>query len=100
MVAILFAALAGVWAPVQSGPQLVFGNPSNGVSDMSTPDNYFLVHQGFIMSYNRSRGAPNGVTWHISASDIGDVERTNAFRADASPPVGWRVSKADYNGSG
>ena len=79
---------------------LVLGNPSNAVSRTDQPDNYLIVHSEFIVSYNRSRGAANWVTWHLSASDLGPVDRTNSFRADTKLPRSWRIKKADYNGSG
>lgn len=79
---------------------LVLGNPSNAVTDVSESDNYLLIHNGYVVSYSRSRGAPNWVTWHVSASDIGDIDRTIAFRADPALPIEWRIKKADYNGSG
>jgi len=79
---------------------IVLGNPSSAVTDTAEPDNYLVFHNGYILSYNRSRGAPNWVTWHLSASDIGDVERTDAFAADPQLPADWRVGKDDYVGSG
>jgi len=79
---------------------IVLGNPSNAVTDVAIPDNYLLFHTGFILSYNRSRGAANWVTWHLSASDIGTLERTNAFAADEALPSEWRIGKNDYVRSG
>ena len=83
--------------PAQLQP-IVLGNPSNaGTAD---PDNYVIYHTGFILSYNRSRGAPNWVTWHLSGSDIGPVDRTNAFAPDPLVPADWRIDDSDYQGSG
>lgn len=79
---------------------LVFGNPSNATGDNTSADNYLVSHKGYVLSYNRSRGAPNWVTWHVEASDLGSVDRTNAFRADPSLPAEWQIKNTDYAGSG
>src|SRR5687768_8349334 len=80
--------------------QIVLGNPSNATSNQNQFDNFLLEHTGFIMSYNRTRGAPNWVTWHLQASDLGPIDRTNSFRTDTKLPSSWRIKKADYNNSG
>lgn len=79
---------------------IVLGNPSGAQNDSLLPDNYLVFHSGYILSYNRDRGAPNWVTWHLSGSDIGSIDRTNAFAADILLPADWRIAKNDYAGSG
>ena len=79
--------------------QLVLGNPSNASADTNLPNNYLVVHKGFILSYNRSRGAPNWVAWHLQSSDVGDTERSD-FISDDLLPASWRIKKSDYTGSG
>ncbi len=80
--------------------ELVLGNPSNASADKTNPDNYLLSHNGFVLSYNKTRGAANWVTWHLSRTDIGAVERTNAFAPDTSLPKDWWIRPSDYVGSG
>ena len=80
--------------------ELVLGNPSNAVADKTDPDNYLLAHNGYILSYNRARGAANWVTWHLSKTDIGDIDRTNAFASDVALPKDWWIRPSDYVGSG
>ncbi len=80
--------------------QLVLSNPSDATSDLNKSDNYLLQHSGYVNLYNRTRGTPNWVTWYLQAPASGSVDRTNAFRADESPPSVWRIKKADYNNSG
>lgn len=82
------------------GQQLILGNPSEAINSTTVPDNFLLMHNGFILSYNRSRGAPNWVTWHLSASDLGAIDRTDSFRTDPALPVSWRIKKSDYTNSG
>lgn len=76
----------------------VLGNPS-GASN--TDDNNFLVtHQGYILSYNKARGAANWVMWYISRSDIPGGDRSNAFAPDTLLPASWRIKPNDYLNSG
>jgi endonuclease G len=80
-------------------PQIVLGNPSAAVNDTNQPNNYLVIHDGYILSYNKSRGTANWVTWHLSGADIGDAERTNAFAADPLLPSEWRVKEDAYEGT-
>lgn len=84
----------------QANVNPALGNPSRAVTDTSQPDNYLVTHDGYALSYNRSRGAANWVSWHLERSDIGDAERTNAFAPDTILPGDWWIKPADYTGSG
>jgi endonuclease G len=54
----------------------------------------------YVLSYNRDGGIPNWVSWHLSASDFGDVERSE-FQPDTSLPDGWyQVRPSDYTNTG
>lgn len=79
---------------------IVFGNPSDAITDTNQPDNYLVYHDNFILSYNRSRGAANWVTWHLSASDMGPVRRLDNFIPDGKLPPSWRILRGVYSGSG
>lgn len=84
----------------QNEVSIVLGNPSGAVADTNQPDNYLLVRRSFILSYNKSRGGANWVTWHLSKSDLGDADRSNAFAPDTSLPRDWWIRPLDYKGSG
>lgn len=84
----------------QAEVKIVLGNPSNAVTDVNEPNNYLLVHRGFILSYNKLRGGANWVTWHLSKSDLGNAKRSNAFAPDTSLPRDWWIKPLDYKGSG
>lgn len=93
---LIFALAAALMATAQVTPLL--GNPSNA-SD--TDENNFLVsHTGYILSYNKSRGAANWVMWHLAKSDIGSADRSNAFAPDTLLQTSWRIKPSDYTGSG
>ena len=70
----------------QAQVKIVLGNPSNAVPDINQPDNYLSVRRSFILSYNKARGGANWVTWHLSKSDLGDADHSNAFAPDTTLP--------------
>lgn len=94
---ILFLSLCAVG---QTNDSLALGNPSRARTRLDQPDDYLVAHQGFILSYNKSRGAANWVAWHLEKTDIGGAERTNAFAPDTNLPRGWWILPSDYVGDG
>lgn len=80
---------------------LLMGNPSGAVASISYPANYLMVKTYYALSYNRDRGTPNWVSWHLAGSDLGSAPRQDDFRADNSLPSGWyQVQATSYSGSG
>ena len=80
---------------------LTMGNPSNAQTDVKQADNYLLVKEQYSVSYNRDKGTPNWVSWHVDQSDLGSVKRSNDFRPDDTLPKDWyHVTPQDYSGSG
>lgn len=78
---------------------LKLGNPSG--ANNSDPNNLLMVKPYYALSYNRSRGTANWVSWRVTQADIGNVERANDFRPDPNLPSGFpRVTPSDYTGSG
>lgn len=78
---------------------LALGNPSGATPDEANPDNFLMVKDQYCLSYNNTNGGPNWVSWHLTASDIGNEARGD-FRADDSLPADFKmVTKADYTGS-
>jgi endonuclease G, mitochondrial len=87
--------------PGSAADNLLAGNPSGAAADTASPDNYLIERPEYALSYNRSRGTPNWVAWHLTRSSLGDIERQNDFRPDDVLPTGWyRVTPSDYTGSG
>lgn len=81
--------------------QLLLGNPSAATSTVNNSNNYLINHQYYIESYSRTKAAPNWVSWHISAKDLGNAKRANDFRADLTLPAGWyEADNTSYKGSG
>jgi endonuclease G len=78
---------------------ILLGNPSDATTDATNADNYLVARSQFVLSYNRAKGDPNWVSWHVQRSDLGTVERTNNFRPDLLLPEPWRIRPSDYAGS-
>jgi endonuclease G len=77
------------------------GNPSDAVADINVPDNFLMVKPELTLSYNRDRGIPNWVSWHLASEWIGSLVRVDTFRADPAVPADWyRVLGIDYFSSG
>lgn len=77
---------------------LAIGNPSNA---NTAENNYLLDKPQYTVSYNRSKGTANWVSWHLSTAWFGNVTRVDNFRQDDALPSGWYKAKsADYVNSG
>ncbi|HEX2120183.1 MAG TPA: DNA/RNA non-specific endonuclease, partial [Thermoanaerobaculia bacterium] len=80
---------------------VTFGNPSDAETDLLTPDNYLMLKPELALSYNRSRGTANWVSWHLDDTWTGFLSRVDTFRADPAVPPDWyRVLATDYTNTG
>ena len=78
---------------------LATGNPSN--ASVSNPDNYLISRPQYVLSYNRSRGIANWVSWHLGVSSKGDAKRSDNFRPDPVLPTDWYAARtSDYTNTG
>ncbi|HEY0726424.1 MAG TPA: DNA/RNA non-specific endonuclease, partial [Pyrinomonadaceae bacterium] len=92
---------AGAPAPHPASVHLALGNPSNAVVDLTQPNNYLMEKPSFSLSYNRDKGTPNWVSWHLENGWTGSLPRTDTFRADPAVSPDWyRVQSTDYFASG
>ncbi len=83
-------------AATDENPALLLGNPSNAATG---PDNLLVSRPQFDLSYNRTNGGPNWVSWHVQASDLGRVGR-GTFAPDPLLPADSQIRPNDYRGSG
>ena len=82
-------------------PNLKAGNPSKATTDLANADNYLLLKNQYVLSYNKSRNLANWASWQLNKSWMGDAKRQNNFRPDLALPKGWyQVTTKDYTGSG
>jgi endonuclease G, mitochondrial len=80
---------------------LVMGNPSAAVFDTSCPANYLMEKHQYVLSYNRDRGIPNWIAWHLDSTWLGTAPRQDDFRRDTLLPDGWyQVNSTSYQRSG
>ncbi|WP_223860995.1 DNA/RNA non-specific endonuclease [Spirosoma validum] len=88
-----------VAAPLDRANNMALGNPSSAA--ISDPENYLITRPQYVLSYSRSRGIANWVSWRLSTSWKGDSKRTNDFRPDPLIPAGWyAVRTSDYTNTG
>ncbi|MBI2427388.1 MAG: DNA/RNA non-specific endonuclease [Ignavibacteriales bacterium] len=80
---------------------LLFGNPSKAINKTSKPTNYLMVKKQYVLSYHRFNGIPNWVAWHLDSTWLGEIKRSNDFRADSTLPEKWYwVHDKSYRRSG
>jgi DNA/RNA endonuclease G (NUC1) len=92
---------AGAPAPQPPSVHLAFGNPSNAVADLQQSNNYLMEKPSFSLSYNKDKGTPNWVSWHLENDWTGSLPRNDTFRADPAVSPDWyRVQSTDYFASG
>ncbi len=76
---------------------LVLGNPSSATTDRTNEENYLIQLPQYSVSYSRSRGIPNWVSWHVSEDWLGEAPRSEVFQAFTELPAGWyQVQPDDY----
>ena len=86
---------------VVNSVHLPFGNPSNATADPGNEDNFLLLGEGSVISFNNARGTANWAAWRTTRDDLGDSLRRPAFQSDPRLPRWYkRIGQFDYSGSG
>lgn len=84
---------------LSASERLAFGNPSG--ANINDPDNYLIVDESSVISYNDSRGTPNWVAWNTTRDDLGPAIPRPDFQPDPRLPRTFRaITTFDYSGSG
>jgi DNA/RNA endonuclease G (NUC1) len=98
---------AGQPAPYAPSVHLTMGDPGCGtafgcaVASTSQPNNFLMEKPTYATSYNRDKGTPNWVSWHLEPAWYGTLARVDTFRADPQvDPTWYRVQSFDYSGTG
>ena len=88
-------------AALPPGPHGAFGNPSNANADERNRENFLIIGEGSVISYNDTRGTANWVAWRTTRQDLGPSIPRPDFRPDPRLPAGFRrIGYYDYSGSG
>ncbi|MFZ2490088.1 MAG: DNA/RNA non-specific endonuclease, partial [Thermoanaerobaculia bacterium] len=96
-----FTVATGTAPAYPADVHLTFGNPSGATADVLNPANVLMMKPEFALAYNRDRGTPNWVSWHLADEWVGTLTRVDSFRPDPAVPAEWyRVLHTDYSGSG
>jgi len=92
-----FTVATGAAPPYPADVHLTMGNPSGAVADTNFPNNYLMMKPAYALSYNREKGTPNWVSWHLTNEWYGTLARVDTFRPDpAVPPTWYRVQAFDF----
>lgn len=98
-----FPSATGTDVPPADGDNsnLLFGNPSNAVTNSVSIENYLIDFKYFTTSHSSSRNTPNWVSWHLDASNVGNTPRQDNFAAFTGMPADfYQVQSNSYSGSG
>ena len=80
---------------------LALGNPNNAEANTKMAQNFLMVKHQYVHCYNRFLGIPNWVAWHSDSTWLGEIRRSNNFRADSTLPEQWyHVNEGSYRHSG
>lgn len=87
--------------PAPKSVHLAFGNPSNATQDPANENNFLVIGEGSVFSYNNSRGGVNWISWRTTRDDVGNKIPRPDFRPDPRLPKWYnRIGYYDYSGSG
>lgn len=80
---------------------LLLGNPSGATSNITDTVNYLMIKHQYALSYNKTQKHLNWVSWELTKTWMGDIDRQDDFRPDNTLPAGWyKAVPNDYTNSG
>ncbi|GAB3172724.1 hypothetical protein GCM10027291_28060 [Telluribacter humicola] len=87
---------------MEQSVHLRLGNPTNAkTDDIVDADNFLMVRQQYALSYNRSKGHANWVSWELTRDYLGEGGQQQDYLADPTLPDGWyKVLPSDFTNSG
>ena len=94
------AAAAAQGAERAAPSNAALGMPSPANRSTASAEDYLVENAAFTLSYNRERGGPNWVSWHVDADDLGSAPRSNDFHPEPDLPEAWRIRPSDYSQTG
>ena len=86
---------------IDAALQMQLGNPSGATADTNNHDHYLIQRPIEALDYSDNLGQPNWASWDLTAADIGNSGRTDAWAPDTDLPPGfYQVPINAYSGSG
>jgi uncharacterized repeat protein (TIGR01451 family) len=79
--------------------QMQLGNPTGATADTNNHDHYLIQRTVEAIDYNDNMGQPNWASWDLTASDVGNSGRSDAWASDTNLPSGFKLIPTGTYGS-
>jgi endonuclease G len=80
---------------------LLIGNPTGATANVADTANLLMIKHQYALSYNKTKGHANWVSWELTKTWMGPAERQDDFRPDNTLPTGWyKAVPNDYTNTG
>jgi DNA/RNA endonuclease G (NUC1)/PKD repeat protein len=89
-VSILFSAVQQAAAIIDASLQMQLGNPTGASADPSNHLHFLIQRSVESIDYSDTNGCANWASWDLTASDVGTINRSDAYTVDSSLPAGFR----------
>jgi endonuclease G len=89
-VSTLFSAVQQAAAIIDASRQMQLGNPTGVTADPNNHSHYLIQRSVESIDYSDTNGCPNWASWDLTASDVGLIDRSDAWAVDTSLPPGFR----------
>lgn len=86
----LFATVRQVAAIIDPTLQMQLGNPTGATADPTNHLHYLIQRSVESIDYSDTNGCANWASWDLTASDVGTIDRSDAYTVDSSLPAGFR----------
>ena len=97
----LLSAAFPAWAIIDAALQMQLGNPSGATADTNNHNHYLIQRTVQAIDYNDNQGQPNWASWDLTAADVGNSGRSDAWAQDTSLPASfYQVPISPFSGSG
>ncbi len=89
-VSILFSGAQHAAAIIDVTLQMQLGNSTGATADPSNHVHYLIQRSVESLDYSDTNGCPNWASWDLTASDVGTINRSDAWTVDTSLPASFR----------
>ena len=89
-VSTLFSVVQQAAAIIDASLQMQLGNPTGAAADPNNHSHYLIQRSVEAIDYSDTNGCANWASWDLTASDVGSIDRSDAYATDTSLPAGFR----------